>query len=231
MTKVAFLIIGTNKYFNLAEQCADSILKHIKVDDGEVTPLIFTNAATANNWFKHKLLHVEHKPWPLITLLRYHSYIQYQDILSEYDYLYHIDADNLVVNPIDWQSELKGDLVATKHPGWWGQNSAILPFERNSRSNAYIPFNQYAKYYFGSFQGGRTTDYLKACEVMKRWIDEDLKNHHLPIWDDESMLNRYLYETPPTVELGNQYAFVEKFNPNVTPKILCLDKDHESIRK
>ena len=38
-------------------------------------------------------------------------------------------------------------------------------------------------------------------------------------------------ENPPTVELGNEFAYVQKWSPNVNPKIVCLEKNHSEIRK
>lgn len=32
------------------------------------------------------------------------------------------------------------------------------------------------------------------CEVIKKWTDEDLKNHTVPVYHDESYLNRFILQ-------------------------------------
>lgn len=247
--KIGFLIIGTNKYLDLAEQCAEFIHRNIKIDDYIVETIVFTNLVGPNsNLQKLKDLmgvdhhmanhyfHIDHLPWPLITLLRYQTFIRYEEVLRTYDYLYYIDADMKVVAPIG--KEILGERVACQHPGLYGKPVEYLPFEYEPKSTACIGLpigTMYNKYFFGALQGGSSTEFLKMSRILRDRINADLKNNYIAIWHDESQMNKYFCENPPDVILGKEYAYVDKWFKG-TPlesikKIEALEKDHEKFRK
>jgi hypothetical protein len=232
--KIKFLIIGTNKYLRLAQDCAASLKKFVQIPDANVQCHIFSNCPKFDPFHDDHIYHsIDHLPWPLITLMRYHTFCQYKGDLVDSDYLFYIDADMRAVNSIG--TEILGTLVGTQHPGLWGKPSYALPFERNMESTSYISqHSMHPNYFFGALQGGKTEQFLEMCEKLRYNINEDLKRNYIPVWHDESAMNKYFMENPPdTILNSNEFAHVEKWFGPVGPqtKIVALEKDHAEYRK
>lgn len=232
--KLAWLLIGTNKYVSLARDCAASLRTHTKIPGCEVDTHIFSNMGKLYGLHDPNIYHqIDHLPWPLITLLRYQYFIRFQSFFQDYDYLYYIDADMLAINSIG--PEILGNLVGCQHPGLWGNPSNQLPFDRNKNSTAYLSSpSDYNKYFFGALQGGKRESFLQMSKILSERINQDLKNNYIALWHDESQMNRYFLENPPDVILNkHEFAHVEKwFGPvNPTVKIRTLEKNHDAIRQ
>lgn len=181
--------------------------------------------------------------WPMPTLMRYHLFLREEKRLSEYDFIYYIDADMKFVSRVG--DEILGDLVGAMHPMYRVRHDYVPPYEPNPKSTAYIPrtgrvievnnqkrFEQV--YFAGGFQGGRSSNFIEAMKVMKDCIDEDFsKNNYIAIWNDESHWNRYLFENPPDVVLSPSYVYPDTLNRsyyqkvwgrNFVPKLITLTK-------
>lgn len=150
-----------------------------------------------------KLIETEPIDWPAPTLMRYHLFLQEEEALKGYDYVFYLDADMRVVSKIS--DEILGEtLTAAEHPMYSLRKEYIPPYEPNPNSTAYISrpgqivvdetgrqrFKPY--YYAGGFQGGVAKDWIKAMKVMKANIDKDFNNNYTAIWNDESHWNKYL---------------------------------------
>jgi len=48
---------------------------------------------------------------------------------------------------------------------------------------------------------------------------------------DESHMNRYFIDTPPTKILDPSYCHIEGTKSNYTPKLVALNKNHREIRE
>ena len=106
-------------------------------------------------------------------------------------------------------------------------------YDRNPKSLAYIPYGDGNNYYAGGFNGGRTKNFLEMSEVIADRVNRDLENGVIALWHDESHMNRYLVDNPPTLDLPADYCYTEAvlMNPNwwevskhCKPKILALEK-------
>jgi hypothetical protein len=142
--------------------------------------------------------------WPAPTLMRYHLFLNQEEKLKEYDYVYYLDADMRVLEKISDEILTEG-LLAAEHPMYALRKEYVPPYEPNKDSTAYIPrpgavlvdengkarFKPY--YYAGGFQGGVASEFIKAMNVMKENIDKDFNNNYTAIWNDESHWNKYLY--------------------------------------
>lgn len=172
----------------------------------------------------------EAAPWPYPTLMRYHLFLQQEEILKKYDYIFYCDADMLFVDTVD--EEILGEgLTGIGHPMYWFRPGLRFPLEPNSDSAAYIPVPRY--YFCGGCQGGRSKDFIQAMWKMKRMIDHDLDINYSPIWNDESIWNRYLFDNPPAVILDPSYCYPdslikEYYQPlwgqSFKPKLITLTK-------
>ncbi len=182
-------------------------------------------------------------PWPQPTLHRYHLFLQQEELLKEYDFIYYIDADMEFVARVG-NEVFTDDLMGAQHPMYALAQMFIPPYEPNKDSTAYIPrpgrvVEKDGKrrleplYWAGGFQGGRAENFIKAMKVMKENIDTDFSNNYIAIWNDESHWNRYLFDNPPSVTLSPEYVYPDSLNRayyqkvwgrNFVPRLITLTK-------
>lgn len=180
----------------------------------------------------------EHRVWPYSTLMRFKNYFDNFDILNKNDYLFAIDADMYFCDFVG--DEILSDFVGTLHPGYYGKSmeSVSVNFEKKIESKAFIDKSD--KYFAGGFYGGSTLGFF---EILKKCLDiiyQDLSKGHIPVWHDESCLNRFFYERGDLVHvLTPDYCFPENHADNdyrlirdMKPKIIAVcKKNHDEIRK
>ncbi len=182
--------------------------------------------------------------WPAPTLMRYHLFLNEKENLSEYDYLFYLDADMKIVQKVS-DEVLGPDLTAAPHPGYDIAAKFIPPYEPNPDSTAYIhrlgrlveengkkrfmPF-----YAAGGFQGGKAKSFIKAMETMKKNIDIDFDRNYTAIWNDESHWNKFLWDYKGHItfldvsyvhpdSLIDEY-YVKIWGKKPQPKIITLTK-------
>lgn len=184
---------------------------------------------------------LEHK---YCTLLRYHLFLQKEEELKKYEYMFYVDVDMRMVSKIS--DEIFGDgLTAAEHPMYSLAPKFIPPYEPDRGSTAFIPRvgqvieDEKGKrfrplYLAGGFQGGKTKLFIKAMKEMKKKIDTDLDHNYTAIWNDESHWNRYLFSyTGPLTVLSPSYIYPdslikEYYEPiwgrSYEPKIVTITK-------
>lgn len=225
---VALLVIATNKYISFVEQLVTSADKYF-LPNCNVTYCVFTNNPKQLNTSRpFNMLSIEHEPWPAPTLKRYDYFDTYAEYLKTFDYLYYCDADMKFVNKVD--TEILGDTVATLHPGFWGQLNLQFSYERRPNCKAYIPYGSGNGYYAGGFNGGSSKEFLKMAKTIVSWRKEDECNGLIPVWHDESYLNKYMYINPPTKVLTPSYCYPESWNIPFEKLLLALNKNHNEMR-
>jgi hypothetical protein len=184
--------------------------------------------------------------WPMPTLMRYHFFLQQEEILKDYDYIFYLDADMRVVAPIG--NEILGEgLTVAEHPMYAFKRGLYAPLEPNPESTAFVKrFGMITTdetdgkpwfkpvYAAGGFQGGKAKEFLKAMHAIKKTIDDDFKKNYIAIWNDETHWNKYLsdYKGKVTV-LSPSYVYPdslikEYYEPlwgkSYVPKIITLTK-------
>lgn len=190
-----------------------------------------------------KVFPTEPIEWPFPTLLRYNLFLQQEELLKEYDYIFYCDIDMRFVNVVG--DEILGEgLTSAQHPMYALRKEWYPPYEPNKESEAYIPrpgkiVSENGKprfmplYYAGGFQGGKSDDWITAMKEMKRMVDKDLDKNYIPIWNDESVWNKYLFKNPPAVVLNPSYIYPdslikEYYEPiwgcSYIPKLMTLTK-------
>lgn len=228
MTKIGVVIIATRKYFDFVEPLLESIRRFFLVLPGyEVVPFVFTDRPKVSHGavrFK-----VKHRPWPMMTLLRFHMFLEQRKLLEEMDYLFYCDADMRVVDFVG--EEILGTTVATIHPLAYDKKRAeLVGYENRMESKAYIPPDKGQRYYQACFFGGRTKEFFDIATELAQCIDEDLNRGIIAKWHDESHLNRFFADHPPDVELSPAYCYPEKMSLPFKPKIIGVEKNNKSIR-
>ena len=224
--KVGLLIIATNKYTQFLTPLVKSADEHF-LPNQEVTYFIFTNKEivleTSRNY---KVIYVEHKEWPWMTLGRYKIFSDNSEILSSMDYLYYCDADMRFESLVG--NEILDDLVATQHHGYYNMRGTP---ETNPLSTACVYPNEGMQYFAGGFNGGTSYEYLKMSKHISRNIETDLSRGIIAIWHDESHLNRYMIDNKPTKILNPSYCFYEHVSDDrFDRKLVALQKNHDEVR-
>lgn len=185
--------------------------------------------------------------WPYPTLMRYQYFLSQKEYIKKFDYLFYLDLDMRIVNVVG--DEVLGEgLTVAPHPGYYIRKELIPPYEPNKKSRAYI--NRpgsiqddngkprfYPYYCAGGFQGGKTGLFIEAMEVMQKYISEDLSEGYIPIWNDESVWNKYVFDvqdTIPITRLDPSYVYPdsmikEYYVPKVwgrdfNPRIITITK-------
>lgn len=233
--KICILNIATNKYIHFVKPLLDSIESNFLVDH-DISALVFTNHEIEECSDNVKISQIEHEPWPIPTLKRYHYFLKEREYISRFDYCFYMDVDMRIEKKVG--DEILGNLVATQHPGFWFKDNTQFSYERNQKSTAYVPFGEGKMYYAGGFNGGKPGHFLKMSESIVNNIEKDFNNNIIAEWHDESHMNRYLIDNPPTIELNPSYCFPEAafYNPQgwhvpFEPKILALEKNHSEVRQ
>lgn len=233
--KIGLLLIATNHYIKFVNPLLESVQENF-LNGHEVSAILFTNHELEESTDNIKVSLIEHEPWPIPTLKRYHYFLNEKEHLMNFDYCFYLDVDMKIVNKVG--EEILGDLVATQHPGFWFRKNNEFTYERRPQSTAYIPFNIGKMYYAGGFNGGAPEHFLRMAETIVNNVDKDFNNGIIAEWHDESHMNRYLLEHPPTVELNPSYCFPESafirpqgWHVPFEPKILALEKNHSEVRK
>ena len=221
--RIALNVMATGKYAQYAEQmiasartyfCTDHTVRYFVFTDGYVTP-----APDVTKIYQKRL------GWPHDTLMRFAVYLKNKDLFNDFDYLFAIDADMLFVAPVG--SEILSKRVATQHPGFVGKRGT---YETNRASAAYVAPQEGKTYFAGGFYGGERESFFSMMETVVANIEQDLHSDYIAIWHDESHLNRYFIDNPPTKILSPSYCYPETWNLPYTKRLLALDKNHHKMR-
>jgi len=229
--KICILTIATNKYIQFVERLLDNIEENF-LNGHEIQCLLFTDheVETSDNV---RVCQIDHEPWPMPTLKRYNYFIKEKEFISQFDYCFYFDVDMGLVDKVG--DEVLSDLVATMHPYQSFYPKEERSYDRNEKSLAYVPAGEEGElYYAGGFNGGSTKRFLEMAEVLADRVTKDLDNGVIALWHDESQMNRYLIDNPPTLSLTPSYCFAEEHmgNPSYPyePKIIALKKNHNELR-
>lgn len=243
--KIALLCICLNKeYWPFLKAMMDSARKFL-LNGSELEFLVWTDMPVDTDLGKGVTLYpTESIGWPIPTLNRYHLFLEQEEKIKESDWVFYIDCDMLFVSRVG--EEILGEgLTACQHPMYAVAQEYIPPYEPNKKSSAYIPRpgrviekdgkKKFQPLYFaGGFQGGRPEAFIKAMKVMKKNVDKDLSSGYIPIWNEESIFNHYLFKNPPAVVLSPSYIYPDSlikpyyqtkiWGRSYCPKIITLTK-------
>lgn len=227
--RIGLLTIATGeKYYKFILPLLESAYKYF-LPNHDRSFFLFSDCKTqfGGNIIQTK---VQPKGYPNETLLRYHTFLEHEELFRDIDYLFYSDVDMLFCDYVG--KEVIGDLVATLHPGYTDRRGT---YESNPKSTAYMDGVSGEYYFCGGFNGGKTKNYLNMAKTIRERIDVDSKNGIVAVWHDESHLNKYLSEVTPTKILTPSYCYPEPpqdktyavtvWRRTYEPKLLALNKD------
>lgn len=167
--------------------------------------------------------------WPLDCLLRPQYSYELINQTKHLDYLYFFNANMYIHSEIneDILPDENG-LIGVEHPHYTHRQNHMFTYDRNEKTNAYIPLGDGEIYYQACFWGGTTKKFMELSKTITEWVNQDIKNEVEPIWLDESYLNKYFILNPPKI-LPSTYAWPENFpiyesSPSI--KIVQLEKSN-----
>lgn len=74
---------------------------------------------------------------------------------------------------------------------------------------------------------------MDMAKTISYRVDKDLEAGIVAQWHDESHMNRYMIDHPPSRPLSYEYCYPEPElgrHPNDNPKIIALLKNHGELR-
>lgn len=201
MKKIGILYICTGVYKVLWKEFYESAEKYL-LPELEKHYYVFTDADAVDYEDENPRIHriwQEAYPWPYATLKRFSIFLQCEEELKKFDYLFFFNADAQFVYPINQymilpREYLGEELVVVRHAGYYNTSKLYYTYDRNPRSKAFIPFGRGNVYVCGGVNGGTAEGYLKMCRELSTRVEADLKNGIIAKWHDESHLNKYILE-------------------------------------
>lgn len=227
---IGLLIVATGKYIDFVPPLIESARTYFCTKH-RVTYFVFTDGklppAPDTIVLHHLLL-----GWPYDALCKNFAHLAHRDQLMQMDYIFVSDADMLFVSPVD--DEILSERVGVLHAAFVGKSGTP---ETRRESTAFIDVEEKHPYYAAGFYGGTTASFLKMAQVIKANIESDLQHNIIALWHDESHLNRYFVDNPPTCVLSPSYCYpgvpVHALMWGVShlkPKLIALAKDHAAVR-
>lgn len=201
IVRVGLLVIVTRRYHEFLAPLLESADRNF-LPGTDVSYQVFTDRELDVRSSRSIIAHpVEHRPWPFMTLGRYGIFHSHRRSLSALDYLYYCDVDMIFESAVG--QEIISDRVVVQHPGYHGRRGTP---ETNPASLACVHPWEQMQYFAGGFNGGSAGCFLEMCGVLSGRIDRDLENGVIAVWHDESHLNRYMIDNPPTKVLDPSYC-------------------------
>lgn len=226
---VAILYICTGKYDIFWKEFYESMETFFLLNS-EKHYYVFTDAEHLygeENCNRIHKIYQERLGWPYDTLMRFDLFSKIENQIKAYDYIFFMNANMLCVKKITEEEFLpvNENLLVTRHPGCIHYPKLFLPYDRNRKSTAYIPYGQGKYYYMGGLNGGKTQAYLQLINSLKQAIQEDLEHDVIAKWHDESQLNKYMLNRDDMKILLPEYAYPEGWNLPYDAKMIIRDKD------
>jgi hypothetical protein len=209
---IGIVLVCTNMYFILAVRFIKRFMHfykgshHIKFymfTDTDSRPYFSKNLP---NKYSIEYIHTSHKSWVDATNSKFTSMLMLKDSLC--DYLFYFDADTSVGEPFTEEWFL-GDLVGGEHYMNRCNLDKPKPFDRNPKSEAYVPLNTQLKqmYYYGAFFGGKRDRVINLCKILINKQTKDKQIPYEPCWNDESYINNYFHYNPPKTIPSDKFKF------------------------
>jgi hypothetical protein len=232
ISSVGILYLCTGLYETFFDQFYQSFEK--KFLPGTVkTYFVFSDSGRLQKKYRnHKhitFISIEHQGWPLGTLLRNRYFFQNFQLFQGLDYLFFCNA-NLICNEVVFLNELGlvngHDMCGVQHPFFFQKPPTELIVEKKVRCHAYFSAEEIpllTNYFQGCFYGGTRGAFRQLVNTIYQWTEEDLTSNLMPIWFDESYLNRYFFIHRP-YPLHPGFAYPGNATIPFPVKIINIDK-------
>ena len=194
--KIAVLYICIGKYTVLWPEFYDSSRKYF-FKKSQVHYFVFTDSDDFINSLCNELdvtcVKTKNYGWPGNTLFRFEMFLKIKSRLEQFDTIFFFNANTLFLSEINEDILPKsGELVVVEHFAIRNIDPILFEYDRNRRSTAYIPYGKEGSHYVqAGVIGGDARTFLQMSQECAKNINEDVKNHVIARWHDESHLNKY----------------------------------------
>ena len=228
--KIAVMYIALGRYDVFFERFHAGCERFF-VPEAEKEYFVFTDSKKSifdGNPAIHKI-HREDMGWPGNTLMRFEMFCSVKSHMNRFDKVFFFNA-NMIFKKTVTADEISGEgLIFVLHPGYWRvKNPDELPYERNETSLAQIPYGSGEVYVCGGVNGGERGAYMRMSGELMSRIKKDKDAGVTALHNDESHINRYLFEAEKGSYriLGPGYVYPERlYIKGVDMKIKLLEKD------
>lgn len=224
--KIAIVYICTGKYSIFWKDFFSSSEKYF-LEQYEKHYYVFTDDKTINCEDNVSVINRESGGFPYDSLKRFEMFVKIEENLKRSDFVFFFNSNMVLLKPVGTEilpvSEIS-DLIGVIHPGYFRKMPILYPYERNRRSSAYVPpgKGKYV-YYMGSVIGGTSEKFMELSHQCHEWTESDLQAGIIPIYHDESYLNKYFSINNPC-ELDPGYAYPEGWKLPFDQKIQLINK-------
>lgn len=223
---IAILYICTGKYNQFFEGFYESAMKYFMTVH-EKTFFVWTDDDhIADGLPNVRVIHKECAGFPADSLFRFEMYLQAEEELNKFDYIYFIQANAQFLQPIG--DELLPDESGLVFAIWGGKmlNKPVCfyPYERNKKSLAYVaPYGMNYTYFMAGINGGRSKEYLELSRTLAANIRDDYNRGIIAVVHDQSHINAYL-RTHKCKIITPEYCWPEEWPADFEPKMIFRDK-------
>ena len=227
MKKIGILYICTGNYAVFWNDFYKSFEKHF-CNNSEIHYFVFSDKKI--DFESNSRIHfhfIENFPWPLVTLLRFHTFLSVLSDLESMDYLFFFNSNmicNADISEEEFLPNSEEKLLFVRHPGYYHTKKIFIPYDRNKNCTAYVPYNCGGIYVIGAVEGGETQAFLNMSNKLKVCIEKDLKKNLIAKWHDESQINHYIYTIDNYKLLDPGYCYPVGFAVPFKRKISGVSK-------
>lgn len=229
--KIAILYICTDKYNVFWKGFFESSEKKF-LQKSQKEYFVFTDDEHLFGADQSNVHIIPHKymGWPYDTLMRFEVFSSIEKELVGFDYIFFFNA-NMVINEVINEEEFLKvkahdvNLIMVQHPGVYNKKTRYLPYCRDPKSTAFIPYNKGNKYVMGALNGGKAKYFIELINTLKNNTQIDLDNNVIALVHDESHLNKYIIDRNDVWIHTPEYCNAEVYqNLPFEKKIVMLDK-------
>jgi histo-blood group ABO system transferase len=219
---VGLIVVATGEY----NQFIPRLISSVK-DKFPAHIYLFTDSPeNYESYNEITTIYTPHLGWPKMPLLRFELLNHYKSIYKE-NYLFILDSEAEIMVPIT--NEILSYRVATLHRNIMRRRKDFN-YEKRIESTAYVSSDEGDQYYACGFVGGRIEHFKEMLETVSANIRIDIENGIRAIWGDESHVNRYFIDNPPTLVLPPNYMCPEG-NKYFIPFIMHHEKQFKQVYK
>jgi hypothetical protein len=229
--KIAILYVCTGKYIRFWDEFYKTAERHF-FPGVEKHYFVFTDQEFPESVLPNvSKVEQENLGWPDNTLRRFHMFLKVESELELHDYLYFFNANCRFKKDIgkEFLPEQNDQLLVVRHPGQLNKPESELPYERNPRSRACIPFGRGRDYVCGGVNGGSSHAFLRFANTARDAIDADYRDGIVAQWHDESHINRYIIDNPFSIRSAS-YCYPQNWRLDEDVIIEVRDKQNHGGR-
>jgi glycosyltransferase involved in cell wall biosynthesis len=155
------------------------------------------------------IVHVEQVGWPDDSMKRVHHILAHEAEWETSDFVINLDSD------LVFRGDVCDEFLVPSFSVWgvyaWQRPKDVWPLESRIESYAYVDAEQALAYYRGGLWGGSQGEFKLYATEIRKITDMDLNQDPpvVPIWHDESILNRVFFERQPHSTLSPWYMYPE----------------------